>query len=135
MSTSFLLLSYSAKLLRPLAETSAEKDAMLAKAQRYEGKLLFLLYYTSPLVTNAAIVDFANGQIDYIFGRNPINQHYVVGERSNSPKYPHSAPASGFISLKEALKHPEDLSRAHTIYGGTIPVIYKHEIDACTLTH
>ncbi|CAO3653110.1 unnamed protein product [Mucor fragilis] len=100
MSTSFLLLSYSAKLLRPLAETSAEKDAMLAKAQRYE--------------------DVANGQIDYIFGRNPINQHYVVGERSNSPKYPHSAPASGFTSLKEALKHPEDLSRAHTIYGALV---------------
>ncbi|GAN09646.1 glycoside hydrolase family 9 protein [Mucor ambiguus] len=98
MSTSFLLLSYSAKLLRPLAETSVEKDALLAKAQRYE--------------------DFANSQIDYIFGKNPINQHYVVGERSNSPKYPHSAPASGFTSLKEALKHPEDLSRAHTIYGG-----------------
>ncbi|OAC99356.1 glycoside hydrolase family 9 protein [Mucor lusitanicus CBS 277.49] len=98
MSTSFLLLSYSAKLLRPLAETSPNKDALLTKAQRYE--------------------DFANGQIDYIFGKNPINQHYVVGERSNSPKYPHSAPASGFTSLKEALKHPYDRSRAHTIYGG-----------------
>ncbi|KAF1802824.1 Six-hairpin glycosidase-like protein, partial [Mucor lusitanicus] len=100
MSTSFLLLSYSAKLLRPLAETSPNKDALLTKAQRYE--------------------DFANGQIDYIFGKNPINQHYVVGERSNSPKYPHSAPASGFTSLKEALKHPYDRSRAHTIYGALV---------------
>lgn len=117
MSTSFLLLSYSAKLLRPLAETSPNKDALLTKAQRYEGKACF---YVSRHTheTDAAIKDFANGQIDYIFGKNPINQHYVVGERSNSPKYPHSAPASGFTSLKEALKHPYDRSRAHTIYGG-----------------
>ncbi|KAL9557059.1 hypothetical protein MBANPS3_001585 [Mucor bainieri] len=108
MSTSFLLLSYSAKLLRPLAETSAEKDALLIKAQQYE------------VLKQLPIVEFANSQIDYIFGKNPINQHYVVGERSNSPKYPHSAPASGFTSLKEALKHPDDLSRAHTIYGALV---------------
>lgn len=100
MSTSFLLFSYSAKLLRPLAETSGNKDALLAKAKIYE--------------------DVANSQIDYIFGKNPIKQHYVVGEQPNSPKYPHSAPASGFNSLKEALKHPEDLSRAHTIYGALV---------------
>lgn len=67
-----------------------------------------------------AITDFANSQIDYIFGKNPLNQNYIVGERSNSPKFPHSAPASGFSSLKEALKHPQDLSKAHTIYGGKI---------------
>lgn len=64
------------------------------------------------------ITDFANSQINYIFGKNPLNQNYIVGERSNSPKFPHSAPASGFSSLKEALKHPQDISRAHTIYGG-----------------
>ncbi|KAI8639883.1 Six-hairpin glycosidase-like protein [Parasitella parasitica] len=101
MSTSFLLLTYAAKILRPLAEQSPSgKDTMLVKAQAYE--------------------DFANSQIDYIFGKNPLNQNYVVGERSNSPKYPHSAPASGFTSLKEALKNPQDLSRAHTIYGALV---------------
>lgn len=65
-----------------------------------------------------AITDSANSQINYIFGNNPLNQNYIMGERSNSPKFLHSAPASGFSSLKEALKHPQDLSRAHTIYGG-----------------
>ncbi|KAL9558028.1 hypothetical protein PS6_001498 [Mucor atramentarius] len=118
MSTSFLLLSYSAKLLRPLAETSADKDGLLAKAQRYEGDGFIDIHYRFD--TDQSTTDFANSQIDYIFGKNPLNQHYVVGERSNSPKYPHSAPASGFNSLKEALKHPQDLSRAHTIYGALV---------------
>lgn len=47
-----------------------------------------------------------------------MKQNYIVGERSNSPKYPHSAPASGFASLGDAINNPTDLSQAHTIYGG-----------------
>lgn len=49
---------------------------------------------------------------------NPIQQNYVVGERDNSPKYPHSALSAGFSSLAEAIANPTDLSHSHTIYGG-----------------
>lgn len=65
------------------------------------------------------MLDLANSQLDYILGKNPLNQNYVVGELPNSPKYPHSASASGFKSLDDAIKNPSDLSQAHTIYGGT----------------
>ncbi|GAA5802760.1 hypothetical protein HPULCUR_008235 [Helicostylum pulchrum] len=97
MSVSHLLLSYSTKVLRPLSEKSSDKDTMLAKIKRYE--------------------DLANSQLDYILGKNPLNQNYVVGELSNSPKYPHSASASGFKTLDGAIKNPSDLSQAHIIYG------------------
>ncbi|KAI8095551.1 Six-hairpin glycosidase-like protein [Thamnidium elegans] len=100
MSASHLLLSYSAKVLRPLSEKSSDKDTMLTKIKRYE--------------------DLANSQLDYIFGKNPINQNYVVGELPNSPKYPHSASASGFKTLNEAIKNPSDLSQAHIIYGAMV---------------
>lgn len=63
-------------------------------------------------------LDLANSQLDYIFGKNPIQQNYVVGERPNSPKYPHSALAAGFASLAEAVVKPTDLTSARTIYGG-----------------
>lgn len=43
MSVSHLLLSYSTKVLRPLSEKSSDKDTVLAKIKRYEGKL-FILY-------------------------------------------------------------------------------------------
>lgn len=55
-----------------------------------------------------------------MFGKNPIEQNYIVGERSNSPKYPHSAPASGFASLAQAISNPSDRSKSHVIYGGII---------------
>lgn len=49
-----------------------------------------------------------------------MKQNYIIGERSNSPKYPHSAPASGFASLADAINNPTDLSHAHIIYGGKL---------------
>ncbi|KAG1150040.1 hypothetical protein G6F38_002333 [Rhizopus arrhizus] len=101
MSTSFLLLSYSTKVLRPLLTTpSVNKEIVLEKIKKYE--------------------DLANTQLDYIFGKNPIQQNYVVGERPNSPKYPHSALAAGFASLAEAVVKPTDLTSAHTIYGALV---------------
>ncbi|KAG1516563.1 hypothetical protein G6F53_002064 [Rhizopus delemar] len=101
MSTSFLLLSYSTKVLRPLLTTpSGNKEIVLEKIKKYE--------------------DLANSQLDYIFGKNPAQQNYVVGERPNSPKYPHSALAAGFASLAEAVVKPTDLTRAHTIYGALV---------------
>lgn len=47
MSTSFLLLSYSAKILRPLAENSSDKDSFLTKAQGYEGNYLVICVFTT----------------------------------------------------------------------------------------
>ncbi|KAI8983541.1 Six-hairpin glycosidase-like protein [Pilobolus umbonatus] len=100
VSASHLLLYYSKNVLEPLAEISIEKEPILKKIQSYQ--------------------DMAFSQLDYIFGKNPINQNYIVGARENSPKYPHSAPASGFPSLKYAIEHPKDLSRANVIYGALV---------------
>lgn len=69
------------------------------------------------------MLDLASSQLDYVFGKNPLNQNYIVGERSNSPLYPHSAPASGARSLTEAIEDPTDLSNAHTIYGGNTIIL------------
>ncbi|KAG0939102.1 hypothetical protein G6F57_006444 [Rhizopus arrhizus] len=88
-------------VLRPLLTTpSANKEIVLEKIKKYE--------------------DLANSQLDYIFGKNPIQQNYVVGERPNSPKYPHSALAAGFASLAEAVVKPTDLTSARTIYGALV---------------
>ena len=38
---------------------------------------------------------FAQRQLDYALGKNPLNAVYVVGQHPNSPQNPHSAPASG----------------------------------------
>ncbi|KAI7896105.1 Six-hairpin glycosidase-like protein [Mucor mucedo] len=100
MSASHLLLSYSTNVLRPLSETSNDKGPILEKIKRYE--------------------DLAKSQLDYVFGKNPIEQNYIVGERSNSPKYPHSAPASGFASLAQAISNPTDRSKSHVIYGALV---------------
>lgn len=100
MSASHLLLSYSAKVLRPLASTVKEAETFIRKADQYE--------------------ELAKSQLSYIFGNNPMSQNYVVGERLNSPKYPHSAPASGFKDLNDALRAPGTLLNSHVIYGGKV---------------
>jgi hypothetical protein len=43
MSTSHLLLSYSTNVLRPLAENSNDKEALLAKVKRYEGMRILIM--------------------------------------------------------------------------------------------
>ncbi|KAI9276405.1 Six-hairpin glycosidase-like protein [Sporodiniella umbellata] len=100
MSSCFLLLTYSKKILRPLFLLDRNNTAVENRIQRYE--------------------TLAFQQLDYIFGKNPIEQNYVVGERPNSPKYPHSALAAGFRSLTEAFARPNDTSQAHTIYGALV---------------
>ncbi|KAG1444850.1 hypothetical protein G6F56_010131 [Rhizopus delemar] len=100
MSSCFLLLAYSAKILRPLLSIDPNNQQISTKIQQYE--------------------NLAHTQLDYIFGKNPLEQNYVVGERSNSPKYPHSALAAGFTSLAEAIANPTDLSHSHTIYGAVV---------------
>ncbi|RCH87102.1 hypothetical protein CU097_002569 [Rhizopus azygosporus] len=101
MSASYLLLSYSRQVLRPLLAISpTDQVAISAKIKRYE--------------------DLAIRQLNYMFGMNPINQNYIVGERPNSPKYPHSALAAGFNSLADAIASPTDLSHSHTIYGALV---------------
>ncbi|KAI8967592.1 Six-hairpin glycosidase-like protein [Mycotypha africana] len=101
MSTSYLLLYYAAKVLHPLADRGHEDGSdLLRKAKSYQ--------------------DLAQSQLDYVFGMNPIHQNYVVGERPNSPRFPHSAPASGFTSLAEAAMKAGDRSHAKTIHGALV---------------
>lgn len=116
MSASYLLLSYSRQVLRPLLAISpTDQEAISAKIKRYEGKKMTQLKEVALILF---IIDLAIRQLNYMFGMNPINQNYIVGERPNSPKYPHSALAAGFNSLADAIASPTDLSHSHTIYGG-----------------
>ncbi|KAI9481618.1 MAG: family 9 glycosyl hydrolase [Benjaminiella poitrasii] len=103
MSTSCLLLSYSCKVLNPLLSCSSkEKDNNAKKKKQYE--------------------ELAESQLDYIFGKNPMNQNYIVGVRDNSPKNPHSAPASGYASLKDASIATKNgtARHAHILFGALI---------------
>lgn len=62
--------------------------------------------------------DFAQGQIDYALGKNPMNVPYMVGLHQNSPKNPHSALSSGGSDLKNIRNSPEE--EAYVLYGAVV---------------
>ncbi|KAF9188608.1 hypothetical protein BGZ51_000471 [Haplosporangium sp. Z 767] len=61
---------------------------------------------------------FALGQIDYLLGANPLKTPYIVGVHPNSPTNPHSAPASGGVSIESIDTYPE--KESYTIYGALV---------------
>ncbi|KAG0259225.1 hypothetical protein BG011_002780 [Mortierella polycephala] len=61
---------------------------------------------------------FALGQINYLLGANPLKTPYIVGVHHNSPINPHSAPASGGISVDSIDTFPE--KETYTIYGALV---------------
>ncbi|KAI0751507.1 Six-hairpin glycosidase [Daedaleopsis nitida] len=71
---------------------------------------------------------FAQGQLNYALGKNPMSVPYVVGTHPNSPQNPHSAISTGYSpsgSGSSALSAPDDLDsdpqqEAYVLYGGVV---------------
>lgn len=45
--------------------------------------------------------DWAEGQMEYLMGNNPIDRCYIVGYNENSAKYPHHRAASGLTKCED----------------------------------
>jgi endoglucanase len=67
---------------------------------------------------SAAYLEFAQSQLDYALGKNPMNAVYVVGQHPNSAQNPQSALASGGDNPKEIDFSP--MQEAHVLYGGVV---------------
>ncbi|KAJ2914293.1 hypothetical protein MD484_g6157, partial [Candolleomyces efflorescens] len=63
-------------------------------------------------------LDFAQSQLDYALGRNPMSVPYVVGANPNSPRNPHSAMASGGNDVETIDSDP--VNTTYTLYGAVI---------------
>lgn len=61
---------------------------------------------------------YAQSQIDYTFGKNPLNTVYQVGLHPNSPVNPHSALASGGDDLQNINTEPPQ--ELHVLYGAVV---------------
>ena len=61
---------------------------------------------------------WAQGQVDYALGKNPMNAVYPVGMHPNSPQNPQSALASGGTNAKDIDNSPPTM--AHVLYGGLV---------------
>ena len=49
--------------------------------------------------------EWAEGQMHYIMGDNPLNRCYIVGYNDNSVKYPHHRAASGLLEAEDPREH------------------------------
>ncbi|KAJ3723121.1 9 glycosyl hydrolase [Lentinula raphanica] len=69
----------------------------------------------------AAYLSFAQSQLDYTLGKNPMFVPYVVGLHPNSPINPHSAMSSGGDDINEIDTSPS-LSQGNTyiLYGAVV---------------
>ncbi|TBU49048.1 Six-hairpin glycosidase [Dichomitus squalens] len=68
---------------------------------------------------------YAQGQIDYVMGKNPMNVPYVVGVHPDSPVNPHSAISTGWVSPDPSVLAPSDFANdppqeAYILYGGVV---------------
>jgi endoglucanase len=57
----------------------------------------------------------ANSQLNYILGKNPLNQNYIVGEGPESPRFPHSALTNSGPSINP---NSTDIPFPNVLYGG-----------------
>ncbi|KAF8517862.1 9 glycosyl hydrolase [Gautieria morchelliformis] len=62
--------------------------------------------------------NFAQRQVDYALGKNPMSAPYVVGSNPNSPSNPHSALASGGNDIGAIDTIPAQ--EAYVLYGGVV---------------
>lgn len=76
----------------------------------------------APLASTSAkassYVDFAQKQIDYTLGKNPMNTVYQVGLHPNSPTNPHSALAAGGNDVNNINNSPP--VERHVLYGAVV---------------
>lgn len=81
--------------------------------------LIHLLFRYAPLASStskaATYIAFANTQLDYMLGKNPMNRVYMVGLHPNSLQNPSSAPASGGQDVLDVRNDPP--TEAYVIYG------------------
>ncbi|GLB33668.1 putative endoglucanase [Lyophyllum shimeji] len=73
----------------------------------------------------AAYLKFAQSQVDYALGNNPMHVPYIVGSHPNSPSNPHSAMASGGNDIANIDTSPPQ--EAHVLYGAVIGGPDKHD--------
>ncbi|KAG2058833.1 glycoside hydrolase family 9 protein [Suillus hirtellus] len=62
--------------------------------------------------------NYANAQVNYALGNNPMQAPYIVGANPNSPQNPHSAMASGGNNISDINTSPPQ--EAYVLYGGVI---------------
>ncbi|KAH7929494.1 glycoside hydrolase family 9 protein [Leucogyrophana mollusca] len=62
--------------------------------------------------------NFAQSQVDYVLGNNPMSAPYVVGSNPNSPQNPHSALASGGNDISNINTSPAQ--EAYVLYGAVV---------------
>ena len=81
-----------------------------------------LLYLYSPLASSQdkswTYTTFADKQLNYTLGNNPMSCPYVVGSSVNSPQNPHSALASGGDNIAELDTVPA--REAYVLYGAMV---------------
>jgi len=63
-------------------------------------------------------LDFAQKQVDYVLGKNPMAAPYIVGSNPNSPSNPHSAMASGGNDIGQIDTFPKQ--EAYVLYGAVV---------------
>ncbi|KAI0053068.1 glycoside hydrolase family 9 protein [Auriscalpium vulgare] len=66
----------------------------------------------------SAYLSFAQNQVDYVLGNNPMSAPYVVGSNPNSPSNPHSAMASGGNDIGQIDTSPPQ--EAYVLYGAVV---------------
>ncbi|KAI0677010.1 Six-hairpin glycosidase [Trametes maxima] len=90
---------------------------------------MLMTRYAQANLTSEATRDrylaFADAQLDYVLGKNPMSVPYIVGTHPNAPSNPHSAISTGFAPPNGALTSPENLDgdppqEAHVLYGGVV---------------
>src|SRR6266511_3320934 len=92
---------------------------MVYQMHPMDAHFMSLLY--SPLATSTdkskKYNDFANSQINYLFGNNPLKTPYVVGVHPNSPQNPHHAGAHGGKNVGNLNDPPQT---QHILYGSIV---------------
>jgi len=66
----------------------------------------------------SSYLDYAQKQVDYVLGNNPMSSPYVVGVNPNAPTNPHSAMASGGNDIGEIDTVPQQ--EAYVLYGAVV---------------
>nr|ODN85568.1 endoglucanase [Cryptococcus depauperatus CBS 7841] len=84
--------------------------------------IAMLMFKYAPMASASSKTDaynnFAQSQLNYLLGSNPMKVPYLVGIHPNSPANPHSGPASGGTSLEGIRNSPP--TEAHVLYGAMV---------------
>ncbi|KAH9927154.1 Six-hairpin glycosidase [Epithele typhae] len=89
--------------------------------------MLMMKYVASDITTSQdRYRAFAQGQLDYVLGNNPMSVPYVVGTHPSSPQNPHSALATGYNPPNTSfISIPDDIdgdpaTEAYVLYGAVV---------------